>query len=209
MPVGVAVGSRGEIFVADRQNHRVQRLSPEGRPLASYGGQSSKAGGLSYPETVAVASDRFFVVDTGNHCVQMCLLKTGKFRVIGGRGVAAGLQLRDPQGVAVDEVRGRLFITDAGYNCLLCVSLATLETLATFGQSGEVPLISPSCVAVDRDGFVLVTSAKARLLSIVSPQGAKVKQLGMDVFKSPSGVCVDEWGGVVVADTAVPCIHIF
>ena len=113
--------------------------------------------------------------------------------------------------MAVDEVRGRLYITDSGYNCLLCVSLATLEPIAAFGQGGEVPLISPTSVAVDRDGFLLVTSAKAHLLFVVSPQGAKVKQLGGEgmLFKSPSSVCVDGQGNVIVADPAIPCIHIF
>ena len=111
----------------------------------------------------------------------------------------------------MDEVRGRLYITDAGYNCLLCISLATLEPIKSFGQGGEVPLISPTSVAVDRDGFLLVTSAKAHLLYIISPQGSKVKQLGGEgtLFKSPSSVCVDQLGNVVVADPATPCIHIF
>ena len=115
------------------------------------------------------------------------------------------------QGVAVDEVRGRIYITDAGYNCLLCISMETLEPVVNFGQSGEVPLISPTSVAVDRDGFLLVTSSKAHLLTIVSPQGAKVKNLGAEgtLFKSPSSICVDQFGSVVVADTAIPSITIF
>ena len=128
-----------------------------------------------------------------------------------GRNVSLLSNSTCTQGVAVDEVRGRLYITDAGYNCLLCVSLATLEPIAAFGQGGEVPLISPTSVAVDRDGFLLVTSAKAHLLFVVSPQGAKVKQLGGEgmLFKSPSSVCVDGQGNVIVADPAIPCIHIF
>ena len=115
------------------------------------------------------------------------------------------------QGVAVDESRGHLYITDAGYNCLLCISLTTFEPIPSFGQSGEVPLINPSSVAVDRDGFVLVTSAKSHLLSIISPQGSKVKQLGAEgvLLKSPSSVCVDQTGNVIVVDNAVPCIYIF
>ena len=111
----------------------------------------------------------------------------------------------------MDEVRGHLYITDTGYNCLLCVSLTTFEPIATFGQGGEVPLISPTSVAVDQDGFLLVTSSMAHLLFIVSPQGAKVKQLGGEgtLFKSPSSVCVDQLGNVIVADPAIPCVHIF
>lgn len=111
----------------------------------------------------------------------------------------------------MDEVRGRLFVTDSGNDRLLCFSLSSpTRLLSDFGQNGEVPVISPTCVAVDKDGFVLVTSAKAHLLSIITPQGAKVKTLGSDgtIFKSPYGICVDSHGNVVVADNGMPGIHI-
>ena len=102
-------------------------------------------------------------------------------------------------------------MADSGNDRLLCFSLSQpTHLLPGFGQNGEVPLISPTCVAVDRDGFVLVTSSKAHLLTLITPQGAKVKHLGADgtLFKSPYGVCVDSYGNVVVADNAMPGIHI-
>ena len=71
MPIGVASGTRDEIFVADRQNHRVQKLSSEGKFLFGYGGHGNRLGSLSHPEAVAVAGERLFVADTGNHRIQV------------------------------------------------------------------------------------------------------------------------------------------
>ena len=71
MPIGLTTNSRDEIFVADRQNHRVQRLSSVGRFMCSYGSSGNKAGQLSYPEAVAVTMERVYVVDTGNQRVQV------------------------------------------------------------------------------------------------------------------------------------------
>lgn len=71
MPVGLATNSRDEIFIADCQNHRIQKLSSNGKYLQSLGSQGNKAGSLRHPEAVAVTADRLFVVDTGNHRVQV------------------------------------------------------------------------------------------------------------------------------------------
>ena len=71
MPLGIAAGSRDELYVADRQTRKIQKLSPEGKVMGSFGSQSNKVGGLNHPESIAVATDRLFVVDTGNHCVQV------------------------------------------------------------------------------------------------------------------------------------------
>jgi hypothetical protein len=211
MPIGVASGTRDEIFVADRQNHRVQKLSSEGKFLFGYGGHGNRLGSLSHPEAVAVAGERLFVADTGNHRIQVFHQKTGRpLGTIGGRGTS--LPLRDPQGIAVDEARGRLFVSDSGNNRLLCFHLHSphVQLLSEFGENGEVPLISPTCVAVDTDGFVLVTSSKEHLLTILSPQGAKVKELGGEerLFKTPYGICVNVSGNVVVADSSMPGIHV-
>ena len=71
MPIGLTTNSRDDIFVADRQNHRIQRLSSSGKFLMAYGGPGSRLGSLTFPEDVAVSGERLFVADTGNHRVQV------------------------------------------------------------------------------------------------------------------------------------------
>src|SRR5688572_5952508 len=36
-PQGVAVDEQGNVYVADTRNHRIQKLSPQGDPLAMWG----------------------------------------------------------------------------------------------------------------------------------------------------------------------------
>ena len=93
MPVGITCNARDEIFVADRQNHRVQKLSQDGRFINGYGGAGVKAGSLHYPEAVAVVDDRLFVVDTGNHRIQVRVrrLLLESLRVVAAHVIVSGV----------------------------------------------------------------------------------------------------------------------
>ena len=71
MPIGITANSKDELFIADRQARRITKLAPDGRVIGSYGGQGKSSSALNHPESVAVTTDRLFVVDTGNNCVQV------------------------------------------------------------------------------------------------------------------------------------------
>ena len=67
----VAVGPKGNIFVADFYNDRIQKFDPDGEFLTSFGRRGSGKGELSYPIAVAVASNgTVFVADYGNNRIQ-------------------------------------------------------------------------------------------------------------------------------------------
>lgn len=83
-PAGVAFGRDGEIYVADAGLNRVQKLDPDGRPVASWGRPCGVScvpgmdafevtagngiGEFSDPHGIAVDDDgTIFVADTGNH----------------------------------------------------------------------------------------------------------------------------------------------
>src|SRR2546421_603138 len=73
-PYGVFVDASGNVFVADRQNHRIQKWAPgatRGITVAGGNGQGSAANQLSNPLGVFVdASDNIFVADEQNHRIQ-------------------------------------------------------------------------------------------------------------------------------------------
>ena len=71
MPIGITANSKDELFIADRQACKITKLAPDGRVVGSYGRQGRGSGGLRHPESVAVTTDRLFVVDTGNNCIQV------------------------------------------------------------------------------------------------------------------------------------------
>jgi DNA-binding beta-propeller fold protein YncE len=72
-PTGVAVSSRGEIFVTDGYgNARVHRFSPDGRLLLSWGEPGTAAGQFRLPHNVWVdRRDRVWVPDRENSRIQV------------------------------------------------------------------------------------------------------------------------------------------
>ena len=71
-PLGVAVNDRGEIVVADSNNHRVQVFDRNGTFLRSFGHRGENAGEFKCPVGVAINKDRnIFVADTANNRIQI------------------------------------------------------------------------------------------------------------------------------------------
>jgi len=69
---GVASGPREALFVADFFNHRIQKISSDGRFLVAFGKPGRGGGELDRPTDTAVAEDgRVFVADFGNGRVQV------------------------------------------------------------------------------------------------------------------------------------------
>src|SRR5437870_2930329 len=69
-PTGIDVDSRGNIYLADGRNDRLQKFSPDGTFVAMFGRSGSGTGELSRPADVAVDVDgNVYVADWGNERV--------------------------------------------------------------------------------------------------------------------------------------------
>ena len=72
MPAGLALDSRGNIYILDTGNHRVQKFSPDGRFLASFGRQGQGPGEFAYPDSIDVDDeDMVWVSDPNNQRIQV------------------------------------------------------------------------------------------------------------------------------------------
>jgi len=66
-PWGITIDTDGDIYVADWGNNRVQKFSPDGTYLLSFGSDPQGGGDLDHPCPVAVNSDGdVYVTDWGN-----------------------------------------------------------------------------------------------------------------------------------------------
>ena len=120
-PCDVAINSSGIVYVTDEYNHRVQIFSADGVFISSFGsegpqhGQLFQDGPLYLPAGICVDSNDTVYVADFNHPVSM-YTSSGQFiKAFGTEGSREG-ELDGPQGVAVDNTTGVLYVCDPSNN---------------------------------------------------------------------------------------------
>ncbi|HLY07707.1 MAG TPA: NHL repeat-containing protein, partial [Planctomycetota bacterium] len=114
-PAGLAVDEEGFLYVADSGNHRIQKLNPEGQPVAQWGGWGAQPGLVSYPSGLACVGDRLYVADYANHRVQVfdrsgrLLKQWGAAPAVAGGGDG---RLHYPEGLAVSPSGGLTVVSE-------------------------------------------------------------------------------------------------
>jgi sugar lactone lactonase YvrE len=177
-PVGVAVDSSGNLFIADTGNFRVRKVDHTSQNISTAAGNgtgaSSGDGGPATSagteaETVAVdSSGNLFIADFGNNRIRKVdtggtittFAGNGTNGFTGDGGPATSAELWTPRGITVDSA-GNLFIADSNNFRIRKVDLSgNISTVAgngNFNFSGDGgPATSagmaPTGVAVDSAG---------------------------------------------------------
>jgi hypothetical protein len=102
------------VYVADTENHRIQKFTSDGVFLTTWGRLGSNAGEFARPHDVACDTEgRIFVADTENPRIQVFTNDGFYVTGWGSQGEGDG-QFRRPHGVAV-EPSGRVLVADT-YN---------------------------------------------------------------------------------------------
>jgi sugar lactone lactonase YvrE len=197
-PLGVAVASSGELYIADQFHGTVRRVPRDGTitPFAGggYTGNSGDGGAavdaeLGHPVGVAVADDgTVFVSDVASHSVRRVdtngrittVAGTGREGFGGDSGPASQASLDHPGGVAIGP-DGALYIADTENNRIRRVDPdGTITTVAGTGAerftSDDVParqsaLALPQGVAVDTDGDLYIADTNNHRIRRVDGEG--------------------------------------
>ena len=182
-PSGVVVDGAGNLYIADRANHRIRKVDSTGtittlagtgeRGFGGDGGPASQAQ-LNFPTGVAVdEAGNLYIADLANHRIRKVdstgtittLAGTGERGFGGDGGPASQAQLNFPTGVAVDEA-GNLYIADWSNARIRKVDgTGTITTIAGTGELGfggdggpaiQARLSLPYSVAVDGAGNLYI-----------------------------------------------------
>lgn len=185
-PVGVAVDTGGNIYIADEFNNRIRKVTlttgiistvaGNGTPGFSGDGGPATSASVKLPRGVSVdASGDIYIADTNHSRIRKVTVSTGIINTVAGSGLqgyagdggaATSAGLCSPSGVVVDAA-GNFYIADTCNNRIRKVTASTgiISTVAgngTAGYSGDAgaatsaELSGPLGVAVDSAGNIYI-----------------------------------------------------
>ena len=159
----MAFDIQGNIYAADKANHRIQKFTFEGNFLCFIGGLHD----LHCPMGIVVKKNGDVIVtEHENHRIKIFSQENlGESTIIGSVGVGAG-KFACPRGVALDH-NDNILVADSQNHRIQVVS-STGEPLGTFGMIGSDPgcLDTPYDVSMDINGNIIVADAKNHRLQV-------------------------------------------
>lgn len=213
-PEWVAVDPSGNVFVADRGNHRIQKFDASGNYLGKWGTNGSGPGQFQNIEGVAVGpGGEVYVSDGGNDRVQKFTNQGVYVRQWGSTGPGNG-QFRSPGPLATDS-SGNVYVTDYN-NARVQKFTSNGGYLTQWGSYGTGPgqFVSPGGIALDPSGNVYVVDIYGYRVEKFTGSGTFLTQWGSQgsgdgQFTAPTGIAVASSGTVYVADRNTSRIQAF
>lgn len=215
---GVALDSAGNIFLADANDHRIRKITPDGliSTVAGDGsagfrgdGGPASASRLNTPYGIAVdGSNNLYIADLGNNRVRK-VAPDGTISTVPGTD-----SLVAPRNVALDAA-GSLYISEFNGNRVQRLRTdGVLEIIAGTGVAGfggdggpatAALLSSPAGLAFDSAGNLYIAdSGNSRIRRVAG--GIMTTVLGPDASGNsplylPTAVAIDSTGDLYIADS--------
>jgi len=207
-PYAVAVDETGMMFVADSGGaviHMFDLRTRNYNQFASLGDGRA----LQKPVGLAVFGERLYIVDSG--LGEVCVFRRdGKFLFTFGAG-----QLERPSGIAVSDVGGIVYVSDAARHVVWRFSPdgTLLGQMGTRGL-GAGQFNFPTHLCVDRTGRLYVSDTLNYRVQIFEPNGTFVRMFGQQGdrpgnFAHPCAIATDSRGNIYVTDRQFENIQIF
>jgi DNA-binding beta-propeller fold protein YncE len=186
-PRGLAIDRAGNILVADMSNQRIQKFSPKGDFISSFGRPGAAEGEFGDPFGIAIdRTGNIYVVEAGNGRIQK-LKSDGTFIAL-WRRTADELDLYGPRKAVIgpDEA---LYVVDMGHARIIKYNLEGRQTghWGTPGD-GDGQFQDMTSVAVDpKENKVYVADSGNKRIQIFDPNGNFLGKWAVDEWGSRAG----------------------
>ena len=213
-PYGVAVDSRGRLYVADTKVGAIFIFNTENNDVELIKhGVHAKFGsifGLAMDD-----NDNLFVSDGELHHV---LVFNAKHEMQTGFGDG---EMKNPNGMAIDTENRILYVADTELDQILVYDADTYKLLRRIGTTGKAHTLTdpgdfskPTNVAVDKDGNLYVSDTWNDRVEIFDADGVFIRAFGKNGdgpgdFARPKGIAIDNDGHVWVADAMLNRVQVF
>lgn len=198
VPAGLTFDKKGNLYIADRDNHRIRKVDTRGtittvagNGTAGFSGDGGKATDamLNLPSGVAIDDNgNIYISDRSNDRIRIVNSK-GIITTIAGNGMdgykgdsgpATQAQLSRPFGLALDK-KGNLYIADRGNNRVRKVNpqgiITTIAGDGSFffmgdnGPAYRASIAGPTGVVVDDNGILYIADRNNNRVRAVDTQG--------------------------------------
>lgn len=208
-PYGIAVDSKGAIYVADPGQALIFVFDLAGKKVSYRGRQQ-----VTTPSGLAIDdSDRLFVADSTQHVV-LCFKPDGSLEASFGRD-----KLVKPVGIAIDLENRYVYVADADLNKIFVFDVDTYRLVRSFGQRSDATLAPGtfdrlSNLAVDSDSNLYVVDTFNSRIQVFDADGQFVRMFGKQgniagAFMRPKGIAIDADGHVYVVDAEFNNVQVF
>lgn len=194
-PTGLGLDARGNVYVVDQGNNRIQEFSGAGFPIGQWGSYGKAPTQFEGPSDLAVTPDgTVWVVDHGTKRI-----KAFQF------GQPVDEQEYDASGLAADA-RGHLFAPD-----FYAHVMHVLDPKSHQAEQWPVPSILggrfayPDGLAIGADGTLFVADRGHDRIQPLLPSGKPLRSFGSyghkpGQFDAPTDIALDTHGNMYVAD---------
>ena len=203
---GIAVGTDGIVYVTSK--HRVNKISPNGERIGSFGGTSlgSNDVSLDKPNGLAILNNHIHICDSGNGRIVVVNSADLRFVKHYGKGIS---QLKIPKSVQkpghlqnpvdIAFCDDKAYVLDAEKKAIVIFKNFVYQTLFSVEQ-----LAAPDTLCF-RGGDLLVTDWPGKCFGVYSKSGGPktwkfVRKINTGCC--PVGICIDEDGYIYIANNA-------
>jgi hypothetical protein len=215
-PVGIAIDSFGNVYVADFGNHRIRKITALRVVTTISGSDEGYLDGtgtsamLRGPVGLAIDSlGRLFISESGNHIIRVLTIASQSIVTLAGSGtsgfsdgVGTNANFNSPSGISIDTA-GFVYVADASNNRIRRISSSTGSVITLAGNYSAGYSEGVGTNAAFNSPFGIAVNSASGIVYISDQSNHRIRYLTItsSTLPGPLPACDSTWRQVAIAYT--------